>query len=161
LAQAAFQYRKFLVATGSNGMYLSVTCAEDLPWVKAADAEQLGANTFLGDYRSRQQSAACELWPRGTIDSKYAEPVRSNKPVLIVTGEWDPVTPPAHGDAVAKTLTNSLHVVVPDGAHGLDSLENIDCLDRIITQFIARGAVKDLDTACVKTIRRKGFQLKF
>ena len=160
LANAAFRYRMFLVSTGSNGMYLSVTCAEDLPWVKAADAEKLGANTFLGDYRYRDQSAACALWPRGANDSNYADPVRSSKPVLIVTGEWDPVTPPAHGDAAARTLSNSLHVVVPDGAHGLDSLENIDCLDRIVTQFIASGAVKDLDTGCVKSIRRRGFALQ-
>lgn len=160
LADAAFRYRMFLVATGSNGMYLSVTCAEDLPWVKAAEAERLSANTFLGNYRFRDQSAACELWPRATIDSRYAEPVRSDKPVLIVTGEWDPVTPPAHGDAVAKTLSNSLHVVVPDGAHGVDGLENIDCLERIIRQFISSGTIKDVDTTCVKSIRRRGFALQ-
>ena len=160
LASIAFRYRMFLVATGSNGMYLSVTCAEDLPWVKATEAEKLGANTFLGDYRYRDQSAACALWPKAKVDSKYAESVRSNKPVLIVTGEWDPVTPPAHGDGVAKTLSNSMHVVVPDGAHGLFGLENINCLDRIITQFVSTGAVKDVDTGCVPSIRRRGFALQ-
>jgi pimeloyl-ACP methyl ester carboxylesterase len=160
LANAAFRYRTFLVATGSNGMYLSVTCAEDLPFVKAAEAEKLAANTFLGDYRARDQLAACELWPKGKNDRNYADPVRSDKPVLIVTGEWDPVTPPAHGDAVAKTLGNSLHVVVPDGAHGFDNLENRQCLDRIIAQFIADGGLKNIDTSCVQTIRRRGFVLQ-
>ena len=160
LANAAFRYRMFLVATGSNGMYLSVTCAEDLPYVKGPDAEKLGANTFLGDYRYRDQSAACALWPKGSNGPNYTDPVRSNKPVLIVTGEWDPVTPPAHGDAVAKTLSNSLHVVVNDGAHGLGGLENMECLERLMTQFIASGTVKDLDTSCVKSIRRRGFALQ-
>ncbi|HEV2835274.1 MAG TPA: alpha/beta hydrolase [Pyrinomonadaceae bacterium] len=160
LALAAFRYRRELVASGSNGMYLSVTCAEDLPWVKPEEANKLGENTFLGRYRYRQQAEACELWPRATIDPHYADPVQSTKPVLILTGEWDPVTPPAHGEAAAKTLTNSLHVVVPDGAHGIGGLENIDCILRLVTEFIERGAVKGLDTACVKTIRRKGFALK-
>lgn len=160
LAQAALYYRQNLVATGSNGMYLSVTCAEDLPWVKAEEAKQIGANTFLGSYRYDQQNAACELWPRAMIDSKYAEPVRSDKPVLIMTGEWDPVTPPSQGDAVAKTLPNSLHIIVNDGAHGLSGLQGIECLERLMTQFVERGAVKDLDTSCTKNIRRKGFVLK-
>jgi len=160
LTQAALHFRRNLVATGSNGMYLSVTCAEDLPWVKAEEAKQLGANTFLGSYRYDDQSAACSLWPRAMIDSKYAEPVRSDKPVLIMTGEWDPVTPPSHGDAVAKTLSNSLHVVVPDGAHGLSGLVGFDCVERLMTQFIERGAVKGLDTSCVKNIKRRGFALK-
>ena len=34
LAQSALLYRLNLVGTGSNGMYLSITCAEDLPWIK-------------------------------------------------------------------------------------------------------------------------------
>ncbi|HEY0727205.1 MAG TPA: alpha/beta fold hydrolase, partial [Pyrinomonadaceae bacterium] len=144
LARAALMFRQNLVATGSNGMYLSVTCAEDLPFVKAEEAKKIAANTFLGSYRYDQQSAACELWPRAMIDKKYAEPVRSDKPVLIMTGEWDPVTPPSYGDAVAKTLPNSVHIVVNDGAHGLSGLQGVDCLDRLMTQFVERGSVKDL-----------------
>ena len=161
LTQAALHFRRNLVATGSNGMYLSITCAEDLPQVDPKEAEKRGANTFLGDYRYRDQNAACGLWPRATINPKYADPVRSDKPVLIITGEWDPVTPPSQGDAVAKTLTNSLHLVVNDGAHGLGGLNGIECLDRVMTEFVERGAVKGLDTTCVKNIKRNGFALKF
>jgi fermentation-respiration switch protein FrsA (DUF1100 family) len=141
-------------------MYLSITCAEDLPWIKPGEGERLAANTFLGDYRLRQQREACALWPRADVERGYAEPVRADVPVLILTGEWDPVTPPANGDQIAKTLANSLHIVVPDGAHGLGGLEGMDCIDRTLTEFVARGTTKDIDTACVKSVRRKGFALK-
>lgn len=161
LIQAAFWYRKNLVATGSNGMYLSVTCAEDLPFVNADEASKIAENTFLGRYRYIEQRDACELWPKAKVDAGYTEPVKSDKPVLILTGEWDPVTPPSQGDGAARTLSNSLHVVVPHGGHGLDGLEGIECVDQIVTQFIERGQVKGLDTACVKNIKRKGFALKF
>jgi pimeloyl-ACP methyl ester carboxylesterase len=159
LAQTAIEYRINLVGSGSNGMYLSVTCAEDLPWIKPGEGERMAANTFLGDYRLRQQREACALWPRGEIERDFAEPVHADRPVLILTGEWDPVTPPSNGDAAAKTLTNSLHIVVPHGAHGLGGLENIDCILRIMTDFVERGTIKGLDTSCVKTIRRRGFAL--
>ena len=160
LAQAAIRYRMNLVATGSNGMYLSVTCAEDLPWIKPGEGERMAENTFLGDYRLRQQREACTLWPRAEIERDYSQPVKSDLPILILTGEWDPVTPPSNGERVAKTLTNGLHVIVPHGAHGLDGLEGMDCIDNLIGEFIERGTTKDLNTACVKTIRRKGFPLK-
>jgi len=160
LTEAAIGYRKFLVGTGSNGMYLSVVCAEDLPWIKPGEGERMAANTFLGDYRLRQQREACALWPRANVAKDYADPVRSDVPVLILTGEWDPVTPPSNGDAVAKSLKNSLHIVVPHGAHGLGGLENIDCVLGISTQFVERGTTNGIDTACVKTVRRKGFALK-
>jgi pimeloyl-ACP methyl ester carboxylesterase len=161
LAQAAISYRMNLVAGGSNGMYLSVTCAEDVPWIKPGAGERMAANTFLGDYRLRQQREACALWPRAEIERDYAKPVKSDVPVLILTGEWDPVTPPANGERVAKTLSNSLHIVVPSGAHGLDGLEGMDCIDNLIVKFIESGTTKGLDTACVKNIHRKGFALKF
>ena len=161
LTRAALEFRTNLVATGSNGMYLSVTCAEDLPWIKPGEGERMAANTFLGDYRLREQREACALWPRATIESDYSQPVQSDVPVLIVTGEWDPVTPPSNGDATAKSLKNSVHIVVPHVGHGLGGLEGIDCIDRISTEFVERGNAKDIDTSCVKNIRRKGFAMKF
>jgi len=160
LTQAALNFRKVLVGTGSNGMYLTVTCAEDLPWIKPGEGERNAQNTFLGDYRLRQQREACALWPRAKVASDYFKPVRSDLPVLILTGEWDPVTPPANGDFVARTMPNSLHIIVPHGAHGLGGLEGTECLDRLVTEFVERGTSKGLDTACVKNIRRRGFVLK-
>jgi len=161
LTQAALWFRKNIVFSGGEGMYLSVTCAEDLPWVTHDEAKRLAENTFLGAYRYYDQSEACEAWPRGTVEATYADPVKSNKPVLLITGQWDPVTPPAHGDMAAKTLSNSLHIVVPHGGHGLGGLQNINCVDGLIAQFIETPSVKDLDTSCIRTIKREGFMLKF
>lgn len=160
LAQSALRYRQQLVASGSNGLYLSITCAEDLPWIKPGEGERLSANTFLGDYRLRQQREACSLWPRARIPSRYSEPIRGSAPVLIFTGEWDPVTPPANGEAAARHLPKSLHIVVPHGGHGFGGLEGIECLQSLMSQFVEEATTKNLDTSCVKTIRRKGFAIK-
>jgi pimeloyl-ACP methyl ester carboxylesterase len=160
LAQTALFYRRVLVGSGSNGMYLSITCAEDLPWIKPGEGERLAADTFLGDYRLRQQREACALWPRARIPADYSKPVHGSAPVLILTGQWDPVTPPANADRTAGYLPNSLHVVVPHGAHGLGGLEGIECIVDLMTQFIDQGITKNLNTDCVKNVRRKGFALK-
>ncbi|HEV2880180.1 MAG TPA: alpha/beta fold hydrolase [Pyrinomonadaceae bacterium] len=160
LAEAAIFYRQQIVATGSNGMYLSVTCAEDLPWIKPGEGERNAAHTFLGDYRLHQQRAACALWPRAEIPRDYAEPTRSDVPALIFTGQWDPVTPPVYGDMAARHLTNSLHLVIPHGGHGFNGLDGLDCVQNLIIDFINRGATKGLDTSCIGRIRRKGFLLK-
>ncbi len=159
LAESALLYRKLIVATGSNGLYLSISCAEDLPWINSGEGERLSANTFLGDYRLRQQREACALWPRAPIPKDYSEPTTGNAPVLILTGEWDPVTPPANGDTVAQHLASSLHIVVPHGAHGLGGLQGIDCILRLQTTFVERGTTKGLETSCVKDVRRNGFVL--
>jgi pimeloyl-ACP methyl ester carboxylesterase len=159
LARAALDYRQNIVATGSNGLYLSVTCAEDLPFVKANEAKQLAENTFLGDYRYRHQSEACALWPRSSIPNGYAQPVKSNVPVLIFTGEWDPVTPPSNAASVAPSLSKSLNIVVPHGGHSFNGLEGTDCVQRLQNEFVAKGTIEGLDVSCVKAIKRKPWVL--
>lgn len=160
LAESAIFYRRQIVVSGSNGMYLSVTCAEDLPWIKAGEGERSAENTFLGDYRLRQQREACALWTRGEIPKDYAAPTRSNAPALILTGEWDPVTPPVYGERAGKYFPNSLHVVVPSGGHGFNGLEGSNCISQLTFNFVNQGSTIGLDTSCVAGIRRKGFALK-
>lgn len=160
LAEAAVFFRKVIVATGATGMYLSVTCAEDLPFTKYAESVKAGAGTFLGNYRLEQQREACSFWPRGDIPKDYAKPVKSDVPTLILTGQWDPVTPPSAGDAAAKHLPNSLHMVLPSGGHGFAGLTGTECINDLTTAFVAAGTAKNLNTSCLKVIRREGFQLR-
>src|SRR5437660_6200124 len=49
----------------ADGMYLSVTCAEDVPFIDPAEAANLTAGNPFGDYRVFQQTRACSMWPRG------------------------------------------------------------------------------------------------
>ena len=159
LAEAAIRFRRMLVATGATGLYLSITCAEDLPFAKRVPGRDPDA-TFLGDYRLREQLEACAEWPQSKLRKNYDELVSSDVPALIYSGQWDPVTPPAYGERVAKLLPNSLHVVVPSGGHGFSGLEGLQCLNDLSANFVESGTVKGLDTSCVKSIRRKGFHLK-
>jgi pimeloyl-ACP methyl ester carboxylesterase len=152
---AAF-LRRYRTPGTFEALYLSITCAEDVPFLPA-DAATRDKDTYLGDYRVRQQQAACRDWPRGAAAPTHGTPVRSRVPVLITSGMLDPVTPPAFGDEVAQTLTDVLHLKVPSGAHGLRGLTGLDCLERIDRDFVDRGTTASLDVACVTKIRRAGF----
>jgi pimeloyl-ACP methyl ester carboxylesterase len=68
------------------GLTLSVTCAEDLPFITEEMVRQRTAGTYLGDYRVRQQKAACEIWPRGKATEDDHELVHSDLPVLLISG---------------------------------------------------------------------------
>ena len=139
-----------------DGLYLSITCAEDVPFI-SADAPERDDPTYLGGYRVRQQRAACAEWPRGEPGPRQFEPIAAAVPVLMTTGELDPVTPPANADVLSKTLKNSVHVRVPFSGHTPAGLAGIACLSGIKLAFIERGSVDRLDTSCVSTITRPGF----
>jgi pimeloyl-ACP methyl ester carboxylesterase len=77
------------------------------------------------------------------VPSDDAEPVRSEAPVLLLSGDLDPVTPPAWADVALRTLPNGRHIVAP-GAHGLGGR----CITQIVADFIRSGSTKDLETSC-------------
>lgn len=121
----------------SYGFYLSNTCSEDIPFFTESEAADRSRDTFLGDYRARQQKDACVGWPRAELAAEYLEPVRSEIPVLILVGERDPVTPARWGHEIAAHFSNATVAVVPDGGHGFANLQNKECLDQL------RAAIPD------------------
>lgn len=50
-------------------------------------------------------------------DTLEQQPVRSEVPVLIYSGEFDPVTPVYYADSVARYLTNAISLVIPGRGH--------------------------------------------
>ena len=144
----------------ADGMYLSVTCAEDVPFIDQEEAVRLNTNNPFGNYRVFQQTRACGMWPRGEIPADFLEPVRSNAPVLIFSGNMDPVTPPKYGEEVARNLPNSRHIIIPEAAHEVDGLTDPGCIDRIALEFLDKGDAKNLDVSCVERMGRPPFATK-
>jgi pimeloyl-ACP methyl ester carboxylesterase len=137
----------------SIGMHLSVICAEDIPRITAADLEML-PRTFFGAALVNDFVRACSSWPRGQVPDDFYTPVRSDVPVLILSGGIDPATPPRHGDEVAKTLPNSRHLVAPQIGHGV-SLHG--CAPRLIESFVRKANARELDGKCLERIPRPLF----
>lgn len=138
----------------SIGMQLSVICAEDGPRVTAEDAARESKGTLFGEYVMRSQRLACEFWPKGAVEPAFYEPVTSNIPTLVLSGELDPVTPPVWGEQIATTLSASKHVVIPGTGHTAGST---GCGTRIIRDFIDKGTTEGLDTSCVALVHRPPF----
>ena len=157
IAQWSANYRRALSRDLNEGMYLSVTCAEDIPFLKEPEIESATRDTKLGDYRARQQIAACGAWPRG--ESGLAEPKALKTPALILVGAYDPATPVESARAAAALLPDSRLVVVPHGAHSLNGLGIEDCISRMTTSFIAQGKPTAVDDTCAGQARRLPFIL--
>jgi pimeloyl-ACP methyl ester carboxylesterase len=143
----------------SNGFYLSNTCAEDVPFFTPREADSAAAGTYLGTYRSAQQRAACDLWPRGRLTRAFLEPVRSQVPVLIVVGQHDPVTPPRWGREIAGHLARVRLVVARGGGHGFAGLENAACIAEVRAAFLETLATSGPEPSCLATVRRPAFAL--
>ena len=97
---------------------------------------------------------ACGLWPKGKIPPDFYEPVRSDRPVLMLSGGIDPATPPRHAERVRATLPNARHFVAPQLGHGVSSH---GCAPRLIESFVRQGSAEKLDGKCLERIPRPLF----
>jgi pimeloyl-ACP methyl ester carboxylesterase len=160
LGPLAYGHGEFEIHGLAGGFYLSIYCSEDVPFIDPAEVEAATAGTFYGDGRIRAQIEACRRWPRGVVPEGFLQPVRSDVPVLLVSGAWDPASPPRHAERAGRDLTNSRHVVLPFAGHGPGGIVGgMECFDRLSNEFVLRGTVEDLDTSCVEKLRRPPFVL--
>jgi pimeloyl-ACP methyl ester carboxylesterase len=137
------------------GMHLSVICAEDIPRITPEDLARVSAS-FFGRALVDDFIKACRIWPHGDVPKDFYEPVRSDVPVLLLSGGIDPATPPRHAALVAQTLANSRHLIAPQIGHGV-SLHG--CAPRLIESFVRAASAKSLDGKCLERIPRPLFLL--
>jgi pimeloyl-ACP methyl ester carboxylesterase len=129
----------------NNALHYSVTCAEDVPRISAADVANALANVRSKSL-ARQELAVCDVWPKGDAAPEASRPLESDVPVLILSGGLDPVTPPANGTEVAKTLRASRHIVARGYGHIVSPHA---CAPRLIAAFIDDPTFATLPASCV------------
>jgi len=139
-------------------MHNSVVCTEDAPFFPdAAGAE--ASDAYLGTVIVDALTAICSVWPAGVLDEDFKSPVQSDRPVLLLSGEYDPVTPPAYAERViAGGLSNSRHLVGPGQGHGLAA---VGCMPRLMRSFLDSADPQNLETECLAEEPPTPFFLSF
>ena len=159
IANTLVAHRARLGLRTSRGMFLSATCAEDIPFLTEAEIRAATMGTRLGDYRVRQQIEACGAWPRGAaLGPHNAAPLAA--PALVLNGEFDPATPVSVARRAMSLLPNGRLVIIPHAGHGFVGLGVDACIDRLTTEFLRRGSARGLDASCVAAARRPPFTLR-
>jgi pimeloyl-ACP methyl ester carboxylesterase len=144
----------------ADGLYMSITCTEDIDRIDPQQMHANGRGTFLADHRARPHMESCKDWPRGKLPAGFGEEVKSDVPVLIMVGDNDPATPPTAARAAASRLSNGRVVVVPYGGHTLSGLVNEKCANKIAAQFLETADQRSLDVSCLKDVKHKPFIVK-
>jgi pimeloyl-ACP methyl ester carboxylesterase len=157
-AAQALMVSESLSASISEGMGFTIHCAEDEPFFTDEQAARANAGTYLGNWQTEGLRQVCGVWPRGDVPADFKQAVSADAPVLLLSGEADPVTPPENGEQVKRTLPNSLHLIAPGQGHNVIGR---GCLPQVAAHFVERGSLAGLDTACVETIRPRPFFLTF
>jgi pimeloyl-ACP methyl ester carboxylesterase len=128
----------------SFGLFFTITCNEDVAFIRESDVRTQTQGMFVGDYRVRQQQAACKEWPKSSLPPGYREPVRSPVPALFSSGDSDPASPLWFTARVAGNFPNRREVHMRNQGH----TEWSDCLGRLYERLVRSGTVRGLEPSC-------------
>jgi pimeloyl-ACP methyl ester carboxylesterase len=130
------------------GMYFSVLCAEDAPYLPEALPEDR-QGYFDPQFDVLRQG--CAAWLDGAAPPPPPDwsTLQADTPALLISGEADPVTPPENAERVAALLPNSLHIVAPGLGH---SNFYAGCIPNLLLDFLEAASPAGLDAACVQNV---------
>ena len=136
-----------LADTMNGGMQSSVICSEDADLFTPRPEDK---DTILGTRMIDALTTVCSVWPHGTRPKDFHDPLKSDKPVLLMSGQYDPVTPPRYGDEVLKGLTDARHLVAPGQGHNVIAA---GCMPKLVKRFVEDLKPKQLDASCLQRLQ--------
>lgn len=98
----------------ADAAYYAVECRERLPLIDDADDAVL--DTFAAAVLVTSLKQACEPWDRPPATVR---PVHSDLPVLMLSSEFDPITPARLAWHADRTLDDATHLISDGHGHGL------------------------------------------
>jgi len=131
-----------MMSKSMSNVEMSIVCAEDVPFYQNEKTE---GNTILDKKLLEKTKKSCDIWPHIIVDSSFKDPVKSDLPVLLLSGELDPVTPPEFAKTTMETLSNAQHLIAKGQGHNVFPQ---GCLPKIIAQFIDDPET-ELDSECM------------
>lgn len=153
-----------LTATSLNdalniGMHNAVMCTEDIPYIDFAAIDQAAIDaSYLGPLQLEAIRTMCSIWPQGPMDEDLLTPLATDIPVLLLSGDADPITPPRYAQLAAVDLQTAWLLTGTNQGHGLGV---VGCMPRVIGAFVEAKALEDGSADCLGDAFAMPFFLDF
>ncbi len=118
-----------------DAMATTIDCQEDVAFndLRRTQANYRGYPLLRG-LAEDDPAPVCPVWVQHKSDPRLNQPISSALPTLVLSGVFDPVTPPQYARLAASTLVNSFYVEFPGLGH--DVLGNDTCAGRLADDFL-------------------------
>jgi pimeloyl-ACP methyl ester carboxylesterase len=134
------------------GLYMSIQCGEERPATLALDRESLlqiypRLTSLLNHdlWLSDAGDTTCRTWQPDLPPDLENQPIVSDVPALLLSGGFDPITPPAWAELAARTLTQSQTLFVPHVGHGV--IRSSACVESLIAAYL-NAPTETLNLTC-------------
>lgn len=141
------------------GMHNAVVCTEDAPYFAGENVARAALDvTFIGPVQFDALKAICSVWPAGVLDDQFKTAVATDIPVLLLSGEADPITPPRYAELAAVDFGNARLLTGKKQGHGQAPR---GCMPQIIADFVVAADPSALEVDCLDRLYAMPFFLDF
>jgi pimeloyl-ACP methyl ester carboxylesterase len=141
------------------GMHNAVVCTEDVPFFAEDNVERDALDaTYIGPVQLDALEAICSVWPAGVLDEQFTTPLSTDHPVLLLSGDADPITPPRYAELAAVDLGNARLLTGRKQGHGMAPR---GCMPDVIADFVESADPQSLDVDCLERLFAMPFFLDF
>jgi pimeloyl-ACP methyl ester carboxylesterase len=134
----------------SLGVYMTVLCRDEAPFIDPAALARKAAGdpTFEAVFVRDPYLAACDAWNVPPAGPTIHQPVHTDVPLLLLSGQFDSFSAPPITRAAAKTFGNAWVLEVPGQTH--NALGFSDCPIGIRNEWIRDPMSPPADTRCLE-----------
>jgi pimeloyl-ACP methyl ester carboxylesterase len=129
-----------------SAMFFHMDCASGATAERQARIEREAEDTLLGDAINFPFPAACDAWGCPDAGEAFRAPIRSDVPVLFISGTLDGRTPVSNGEEIAAGFPNAHHLVIEGMGHDYPNSREEDA---IIYAFYKDGSPPPVDRLSV------------
>lgn len=107
---------KYRIGFGSVMSYVT-DCSSGATSKRRKRIKREAKNTLLGNAANTEFPEVCAAWGNPDLGKEFRSPVKSNVPILFISGTLDGRTPVSNAEAVRKGFPNSTHLIIEGAWH--------------------------------------------
>jgi len=149
------------------GLFINMTCHEQVLSTTLAEAQTEANRQIIRNYSwlpfygsIEDVFKTCKSW--GATAPAYGEnnPTISDIPSLIITGSYDPTTPPVYAKQIATHLRHSYYFEFPTLGHTPTAADASGCAMDIVQQFLDNPSTEP-DRTCLGELKPRVFVVPY
>lgn len=100
-----------------SAMSYMMDCASGQTAARREQIAREAGQTLLGDFSNFPFPDVCEEWTAPDVGDAFRAPLRSDIPVLFISGTLDARTPVSNAEEYRKGFSNSTHIIIENAVH--------------------------------------------
>jgi pimeloyl-ACP methyl ester carboxylesterase len=100
-----------------SAMTFMMDCASGQTAARREQIQREAKGTLLEDFFNLPFPEVCEHWKAPDLGDEFRSPLRSDVPVLFISGTLDARTPVSNAEEYRKGFSNSTHIIIEGAVH--------------------------------------------